>query len=185
MAEALKVILERTSVRSFESKQIDDEQLKTVVKAALNAATAMGRQSYHISVVQNRSLLNKISNSVASLLVETEVPSLVERGRDENFDIFHHAPTVVFLSSDGTHYSLADCANSAQNMCLAATALELGSCYIGSFVQAFESKDGDALLKEFNLPKEYAPVFAVALGYPKTKIFDPKKERVEKVTYIR
>ena len=184
MADALQVLMNRRSVREFTDTQLSEEDVRTIVDAGLHAATAMNRQSWHLTVVQEKGLLESISRAVASVLVDSGVPSLLERANDPDFCTFHHAPTVIFISSDGSHYSLADCANAAQNMCLAATALGLGSCYIGSFVQAFDHPSGTELLTRFELPQGYRPVFAIALGEPRRASFGEAK-RDWKVSYIR
>ena len=184
MADALQVLMTRRSVRDFTSDQLSEEDVRTIVDAGLHAASAMNRQSWHLTVVQDKLLLDALSAAVAAVLVDSGVPSLVERAHDPAFSTFHHAPTVVFISSDGSHYSLADCANAGQNMCLAATALGIGSCYIGSFVQAFDHPSGKQLLSRFELPAGYRPVFAIALGRPAKSTF-ANASREWKVSYIR
>jgi nitroreductase len=184
MADALQVLMTRRSVREFLGTQLSDDEVKTIVDAGLHAATAMNRQSWHFTVVQDRRLLDAISGAVGAVMVDSGIPSLIERARTTGFSCFHHAPTVIFVSSDGSHYSLADCANASQNMCLAATALGLGSCYIGSFVQAFDHPSGKHLLAQFGLPDNYKPVFSIALGHAAKAAFT-EKEREWKVSYIR
>ena len=184
MANALEVLMTRRSVRNFLVDQVDEEDLKKILDVGLHAATAMNRQSWHLTVVQDKELLDALSGAVGAVLVDSGIPSLVERARSSGFSSFHHAPTVVFVSSDGSPHSLADCANASQNMCVAAAALGLGSCYIGSFVQAFDHPSGKKLLDRFPLPSGYEPVFAIALGYsaePSTA----EKPREWKVSYIR
>ncbi len=184
MNETIQTLLARRSVRNFQQKQVPQSKLDQIVQAGLHAATAMNRQSWYFTVVQDASLLERISKAVAGVMMETGVPSLVERASESEFSCFYHAPTVVFLSGDGTAYSNADCANAAQNMCVAATALGLGSCYIASFAQAFKSPAGEALLAVFDLPQGYSPVFSVALGFTDGEL-PPLKTREQKVSYIR
>lgn len=184
MDRAIEVLMKRRSTRNFLKKQVPEEILQKILAAGLQAATAMNRQSWHFTVVQDTALLDAISRAVGAVLVDSGVPSLNDRAQDPEFHTFYRAPTVVFVSSDGSAYSLADCANASQNMTLAATALHLGSCYIGSFVQAFKHEKGKELLDRFSLPVGYRPVFAVALGYggePAPEI----KTRDWKVSYIR
>ena len=186
MAEALEVLLNRRSVRDFTQEKIAKDVLDRIVDAGLHAATAMNRQSWFLTVVTDSRLLAELSNAVANVLVDSGVPSLVERGRSKDFSTFHHAPAVIFVSSDGSHYSLADCANASQNMCLAAAALGLGSCYIGSFVQAFDHPKGRPLRDRFDLPEGYDPVFAIAIGHPSDEpasVLGPKQPE-RKVAYI-
>ncbi|WP_422481773.1 nitroreductase family protein [Pleomorphochaeta sp. DL1XJH-081] len=185
MDKAYDLLLKRRSVRSFSQDQVDTELIERIINAGLHAATAMNRQSWHFTVVQDRSFLTAISKAVGAVLIDSGVPSLIERAKSEDFSTFHHAPTVIFVSSDGSHYSLADCANASQNMCLAAASLGLGSCYIGSFVQAFDHPSGKQLLERFDVPQGYRPVFAIAIGKPTDEsLILGEKEIERKVSYI-
>jgi len=185
MVDARTIFKKRESTREYLEDQITKGELDFLIESGLSASTAMDRQSWHFTVVQDKEFLKEISNSVAQVLIDSEVPSLIERATDEKFHSFYHAPTVIFISREANRYSFADCANAAQTICLAATAIELGSCYIGSFVQAFNSEKGKYLLKRFNLPAGYKPTFAVAIGYPKNKLTESIKEREYKVDFIR
>ncbi|PKL10937.1 MAG: nitroreductase [Spirochaetae bacterium HGW-Spirochaetae-8] len=184
MHETIKTIMERHSCRNFQAGQVDEESLTQILDAGLQAATAMNHQSWYFTVVQDQKFLHAISSAVAGVMIKTEVPSLVERASDPGFNCFHHAPTVVFLSGDGSIYSIADCANAAQNMCVAATALGFGSCYLASFIQAFKSPEGKKLRGFFDLPAGYEPIFAVALGFAK-ETSSQIKPRERKISYIR
>lgn len=184
MNGTIKTIMDRRSCRSFQAEQIADAQLTQILDAGLQAATAMNHQSWYFTVVQDQKLLHDLSAAVSGVMVKTQVPSLVERASDPAFSCFHHAPTVVFLSGDGSIYSIADCANAAQNMCVAATALGLGSCYLASFVQAFKSTEGKRFRDNFDIPSGYEPMFAVALGYAKEGSTQAKT-RDRKISYIR
>lgn len=184
MDSALQVLMNRRSVRSFETKQISEDELNQIVTAGLQAANAVGHQSWHFTVVQNQQLLKEISEAVAAALWDSGVPSLQERSKQPNFNPFHNAPTVIFVSSNESIYSIADCANACQNMTLAATALGLGSCYIGSFVQGLKHPKGRELVKKFALPEGYSPLFSVAIGTIKGEL-PPLKPREWKVNFIR
>lgn len=184
MADAFEILLGRRSIRSFTKEQVSAEDVEAILDAGLHAATAMDRQSWHFTVVQDAELLRAISSSVGAVLIDSGVPSLVERANSSAFHTFHHAPTVIFVSSDGSHYSLADCANASQNMCLAAAALGLGSCYIGSFVQAFDHPSGKDLVDRFDVPNGYWPVFGIAVGHPDGAPVLHQKNRERKVSYI-
>ena len=184
MNETLKFLTTRRTVRDFQKKQLDDQDIELILQAGIHASSAMNRQSWHFAVVQDAELLDAISGAVGEVLVDSEIPSLIERARSTGFSSFHHAPTVIFVCGEGTHYSNADCANASQNLCNAAASLGIGSCYIGSFVKAFEHPAGKGLLEKFNLPQDLKPVFAVALGYSNSEVLY-EKEKAWKVSYIR
>ena len=107
MTDALDLLLKRRSVRDFSSGQVDPDQIEKIIDAGLHAATAMNRQSWHFTVVQDGQFLEAISKAVGAVLIDSGVPSLIERATSEDFSTFHHAPTVVFVSSDWSHYPSA------------------------------------------------------------------------------
>lgn len=184
MNPTIQVLMERRSVRSYQKIQISNEDLGQIVQSALRAANAMNHQNWHFLVVQNQTVLDRISDSVRSTMLRSESPNQVERAMQGDFHCFYHAPTVVIVSGDGSIYSIANCAGAAQNMCVAATALGLGSCYIASFVQAFKATDGKKLKESLPIPSGYEPLFAVAIGYPAGEL-PPLKPREQKITYLR
>lgn len=82
------------------------------------------------------------------------------------------------VSGNDNRNARIDCANATQNMCVAANALGLGSCYLASFTQAFEDPAVAAtLMKELGIPDGYKPQFAVSLGYADEKPATPERRR--------
>ncbi len=81
----------------------------------------MTHQSWYFTVVQDQKFLHAISSAVAGVMIKMRLPSLGGRASDSGFNCFHHAPTVVFLSGDGSIYSILIVPMPAQNMCVAAT----------------------------------------------------------------
>lgn len=68
MNEVIQTILARRSVRAYTGKKVSDEDLKAIVKCGLYAATAVGRQPWHITVVKDRALLDRISAASKAVL---------------------------------------------------------------------------------------------------------------------
>lgn len=51
MSEVLNVIAKRSSIRAYTDEKLTDEEIKTLVKAGLQAPTARNAQEIHISVL--------------------------------------------------------------------------------------------------------------------------------------
>ncbi len=64
---------------------------------------------------------------------------------------------------------------------LAAHALGIGSCWIGSTEVAYDNK---ALMAEFRIPEGYSPVGSIAFGYPAEKP-QAHDKHAPKVTRVR
>ena len=142
-------IMERRSIRSYQEKQIAPEQLKTLMEVAVASPSARNSQPWHFSFVQNANLLQDISLAVAQALDRP------------GYDVFYHAPTVVFLSRSTTEnqaYGAIDCGIAAQGM-------GLGSVILGMPRSAFTSPRADEFRKALRFPEGYDFAIAVAIGY--------------------
>ncbi len=85
--ETMKAIAWRKSVRSYKPDQIPDEVLNTILKAGSSAPVASGKyDSLHITVVQNKEIINKISDAIFELL-------------NGKVSMAFGAPTIIFVSS--------------------------------------------------------------------------------------
>ena len=167
MNQTITSILERRSVRSFKPTPLPAREVNWILEAGLYAATARNRQPWLFSVVNDKTIFDRITRGVLETMRTTNIEQYKIKAQDPHFSPFHNAPTVIFLSGkDDEPTAVVDCANAAQNMCVAAYSLGLGSCYLRSFRQAFENLVLAAELnKALELPEGYSTVFAIALGY--------------------
>ncbi|WP_099468515.1 nitroreductase family protein [Konateibacter massiliensis] len=154
--ETFDTIFSRKSVRSYTGKQVSQEELDKVLKAANASPVAMAQyENMHITVIQNEELLQEIEECAANTFQKPGMKPL------------YNAPTLIVLSSvapkppkENALYSNA--AIMAHNMALAATDLNLGSCYIwGAFAAVNQNPD---LVKKLNLPEGFVPCCGITLG---------------------
>ena len=186
MNETIKSIFERRSIRDFGPEQIGNEDLELILDAGRYAASAGNMQPWHFTVVQNSALLEKIAQETRRLMLLSESQLDVLRAQSPDFSNFYHAPTVIIVSGDKKNrFAYGDCADAVQNMAVAAHSLNLGSCYIASFLHALSGENGPALIAAFGLPDGFEPYFSLALGY-KTGPNPPAPERNKNVVnYIK
>ncbi|MGE5561185.1 MAG: nitroreductase family protein [Chloroflexota bacterium] len=185
MNETMKSLLTRRSIRSFETRQVPDDLLQQIVEAGRYAATGMGRQPWHFTVVQNRALLDWIVAENVKAILASGNERTIERAKDPNYDNFYHAPTVIVVSGTGEgSIVIADCANAMQNMAVAAHSLGLGSCYLASFSMAFRDGRMPELAQRLGVPEGFTPMFALAVGYAAGPAPEPAP-RKDNVNYIR
>lgn len=116
MNQVIQTILERRSWRSYEARQIQEEQLEQILQCGLWAPSAMNQQSWHFTVVQNQPMIRRLTEGCQKMMgVET--------------DPFYGAPTLILVTGkEGNIAPVADCALAMENMFLAAASLGLGSC---------------------------------------------------------
>lgn len=178
MNETINSMLTRRSIRSYKPEQVPEPELQLILETAIYAATSRNLQSWDFTVIQNRDMLKKLSLAAANTLRKMGDARSLEKANDPDFSPFYHAPTVVIVSGNDYRNARIDCANATQNMCVAATSLGLGSCYLGSFTQAFEDPAvASTLMKELGIPEGYTPQFAVSLGYANEKPATPERRR--------
>jgi nitroreductase len=86
-----------------------------------------------------------------------------ERADLEGYHALYGAPALFLISGPESPYSGINAACAATNITLAASALDLASCYIGSAVLAF--KDNPQLAKKAGIPEGFVPFCGVLAGY--------------------
>lgn len=167
LAEALTG---RTSVREFAATAVDRQTLQALLEAAVHAPTAMHQEAWGFAVVQDRALLKRISDLAKPLFLDEMHRAHRDRaGRapafaDPDFDIFHGAGTLVVICGDqAAPYITADCWLAAENLMLAAHALGLGSCVIGSAVAALNAPE---IRRELDLADGLQAIAPIVVGYP-------------------
>ena len=132
MNQTMETIKNRRSVRKYSPEQIKDEELETILEAAIYAPTGHNDQPWHFTIEQNKDLIDEINDGAKDAMKEMEVEWISRLGSNNDFNIFHGAPTIMIISgrNDATSPQV-DCAAAVQNMLLAAESLDIGSCWIG------------------------------------------------------
>ncbi|MDR1173855.1 MAG: nitroreductase family protein [Treponema sp.] len=150
----LKDLKNRRSIRSYKSEQIKDEELDAILEAGTWAPTGMGCQGVVIVAVQNQTQINKIQKLNADVL------------KDPKAKPFYGAPTVLNIFVDKTKPTPLENGNLViGNLLNAASALEIGSCYIYRAKEVFDFPEGRELAKKWGLSGDYEAVGHVLLGY--------------------
>ena len=67
------------------------------------------------------------------------------------------------LSAPKEGFGAANTANAVTNMCIAATELELGSCFVIAPLMVLDGTNG--LSKKIGIPEGFAPMCGMLLGY--------------------
>jgi len=186
MNEVIKTILERRSVRSYEKTPVKHEDIELLVKCAMFAPTGMARQPWHFTAVERVDVLDKISEMNKKVLLDQPEGFLRAQAEKPDFNVFRGAPAVIFISSgDEGINTIADCANAAENIVLAAHSLGLSTCYVAMFKYSLELEEGREYFKEIGVPEGYTPHFAICIGYGNETLGDraPRKENI--VNYVR
>ncbi len=173
--ELKEAIYRRRSVREFTTEPVDQDMLRALIDAAVQAPSAVNQQPRSFCVVRDskhmRLCLARISLEAKAHMLKVSPVGLLshhflETLNDLTFDIFYHAPVLIVISSIAeSPWTVENCALAAENLTLAACAAGLGTCWIG-FAQAWlRTPEGKAALE---LPSSYVPVAPIIVGHPKS-----------------
>jgi len=172
--EVLDAIKRRKSVRFYTRQEISQDNVQKLIDAARWAPSGHRVYARKLIVVQSQELIRRIK-AVSPGLHDGPV-ALMILCRDKNREkevLENPVPSgdeevyLEKLEKEGFSEARAklmtgrDIAISAQNICLEATALGIGSCMVGKF-------DHNAVRKLLNLPEYIEPDLFVALGYRDT-----------------
>lgn len=163
MNEIINVIKERRSVRAYQEEQIKEDELQTILEAALWAPSAHNTQPWHFTVIQDSDFICHMSTVCTQDMAKSPVEWMVRMGKIGR-SIFYNAPTVIVVSGkkEDLFEPLIDCSAAVQNLLLAAESLDIGSCWIGLIRFFFEHAEE---VEKLHLPEGYKPFYAVCLGY--------------------
>jgi nitroreductase len=141
----LDMILSRRSIRSYENKEIPQEILHQVLEAGRQAPSAANRQPFRFVVVTDSEAKDEFSKSLFGKHIK-------------------NAPVVIVGCADEKSiltgkWAVVDTTIALQNIVIAAWALGIGSCWIGSFSE-------EKVKKILKIPDKWRVVALLTLGYP-------------------
>jgi nitroreductase len=143
--------MKRRSIRKYSNQAVSDEQVKTLLEAAMCAPSAGNEQPWHFVVIKNRDLLDEVPkyHPYAGMVRQAPVAILVcADTRLNKYDV---------------DYWVQDCAAATENLLVAVTHLGLGAVWLGVYPRQ-ERMAG--LRQLFRLPDQVMPFALVPVGYP-------------------
>jgi nitroreductase len=167
----LGAIYHRRAVRDYAPDSIDSAVVRALLDAAVHAPTAMHEEPCAFAVIQDKKILNRLSDSVKGLLARGEDPihprgaALAhDRFTSKDFNAFYNAGTLIVICAKPVRpFVVADCWLAAENLMLAACAKGLGSCPIGLSVTALNTPEWK---KELGLSTEMTAIAPIIVGVP-------------------
>ena len=120
-------------------------------------------------------MIQEVHDEAAKVMGKNTSP----RFSDPDFQMFYHAPTVIFLFGEKEFsWTQVDCGIAVENMVLAAESLGVGSVILGLPKPAFMGEKADTLRQKLQCPEGYDFVIALALGYAEDTINNTTKSRL-------
>lgn len=167
----MNAIYTRRSVRSFLEKDIEQEKVEKLLRAAMQAPSAWGQAASEFIVVQNREVLGELAKFSPYSGSLTKAPlGIIVLGNLDKMKM--------------PEYIQQDLGAATQNILLEAVELELGGVWYGTMP---EEEYMTHVRNMFELPENLVPYSIVGVGYPKRDNANTFVDRYDesKVTYIR
>ncbi len=158
--DVFKAIEWRRSVRKFSPRKIEREKILHILDAARLAPSSSNRQAWHFVVIDDESIIEQIPKQVL-----TGSRSIVSWIKDAPLVIagcYTKVVTHLIGQLFGHENHLVDVSIAITHIVLAATALGIGTCYVGWFNER-------KLKKLLKIPRHYNIAVLLALGYPADK----------------
>ena len=161
---ALEVIKARTSIRSFTGEKLTEDQIHTLLDAAMAAPTDANIQPWRFIVItddeikaglyQGEKHKHMVTTAGAVIVVCGETTRMV-KPRDAAED----AEPV----ERPNNYWFEDCSAATENLLLAATALDLGAVWLSCYPT---ERIVDRIRAYLGIPANVTPLAIVPVGYP-------------------
>lgn len=182
MNEIIKNLENRKSIRVYKDKKISEEIKEVLLKAAISAPSAGNQMMYSIIEVEDDDLKEKLSKSCDNQAFIASAPLIYIFLAD----ITRWKKAYKLYEADSRDQSIGDLVLSitdtliaAQNLVVAASSLNIGSCYIGDILE-----NCDYHRELLNLPSDVMPVAMLTLGYPVESALKREKPKRFDLKYI-
>jgi nitroreductase len=145
----IELILNRRSVRKYNTEQPSDEVIEAIVRA--------GQQAPFASQLYSVLLTRKKKGPFGAPLWFTICVDLYKLQRFmkiRGWEVVTNDLSLLF-------FGIQDAAYMAENMVIAAESLGLGSCFLGNATYL-----ADRIAREFKLPLRVLPLVGLVMGYP-------------------
>lgn len=160
-------IFKRRSIRNYIDKEVENEKIILLLKAAMAAPTAANRQPWEFIVVTDKERINELRSTLREGQYNAPV-AIVVCGNMQ----------LAFSNKDKEIWT-QDCSAATENMLIAAVELGLGSLWIGLYPQLNKCKP---VCKVLNIPDHVIPMGVVYFGYP-AEHKEPRTQYNEKRIY--
>ena len=170
--KGIESILKRRSCRAYSKRKIKDELLDKIVQCGSYAPSAMNKQTASMLVITNSKMVSKLRK--LSLKVASR-------------DCFYGAKVLILVfGNKDEKFVIQDASCMLENLFVAASALNISSCWINQVNDLLNDKNGHKIKEELGLNENDMVVGTCALGYSLDKKEIEPKPRVENhVRYLK
>ena len=150
-------IMSRTSIRAYSDRAVTQEQIDTLLRAAMAAPTARNHQPWQLVVVTDKAQMKALSEVMCGDMSRA-------------------------LPGEASSYWIQDCSAATENLLLAAHSMGLGAVWCGVYPI---SERVAGVRRVLQLPDSIIPLNMVPIGWPAEHPQPKDKWMPEKVHYNR
>ena len=178
---ALEVIKARTRIRSFTGEKLTEEQINTLLKAAMAAPTAANEQPWRFIVITDDAVKAGLYNGEVHKKIVTGAGAvIIVCGENTRLRRAHGADSDAQPVPEPNPYWYEDCSAATENLLLAATALDLGAVWLSCYpIERSVNRIRDYL----GIPETVTPLAIVPVGHPAEKPAPKDKWKPENIHY--
>ncbi len=148
MDPRLHLLFSRRSVRRFTAEPVNHQEIEALLQAGMAAPSASNVRPWHLVTVTNRSTLAALAEA------------------HPNGKMTAHAAVAIVVCGDpvaSPRYWVQDCSAVTENILLAATALGLGSVWLG----CHPNTDREVAIRAaLGIPEQIGVLSLIAIGRP-------------------
>lgn len=161
--DVLEAIKTRRSIRKYEKRPVPEELLEKILEAGRWAPSASNAQPWNFIVLRDEWIRNEVARVTTYGKFLAEAPLGI----------------AVVVDSQASTHPVEDGAIATQNMLLAAHALGLGACWIGSYGSVYEEK----AKKILGIPENKRLLSLISVGFP-AESQKSAREELRKIVFI-
>lgn len=168
--KAIETIMSRVSVRTFTGEKISDEQIETLLRAAMAAPSAINKQPWAFIVVTDEAIIAKLGEALP-------------------YSRCSNKPAVAFIpcgdlskaiEGEMGAFWINDVSAATENLLLAAHAMGLGAVWTGLHPNMERAAQVQQML---GLPEHIIPLCIVPVGVPAEQPEVKDKYKTENIHY--
>lgn len=152
-AIVLDAISKRTSIRAYQETAVEEEKVEKILRAGMAAPSAMNKQPWSFTVVNDKALLKQIADSAPNAGMAATAPMAIVVCGDMD----------KALDGAVKEFWVQDASAATENILLAAHALGLGAVWTGFYPNMDKAKMLAGIL---NIPDNQVVLCVIPMGYP-------------------
>jgi nitroreductase len=159
----LEAIRKRYSCRAYQDKPIEQEKLDSILEAARLAPSAKNLQDWRFVVATDSQARRQVAETTNRPGVFAKAGAIIAACSNSDY-----------VMTCGQAVAPIDVAIALEHICLQATELGLGTCWIGSF-------NPEKVRLILGIPDDIEIIELMAVGYPAGSRPEPNREPIEKI----